>query len=153
MPEQFRIERGDNDRIKTELADFPNLLTTLSEKMNRMTGGRVFGRHPVIQLFVVAMSGYPVILQTGKFSHSTRDRPQIFDGKIETDVAVKFAVSGISRVPFVGTPHLAARVGVSSEGCRSRWRITRRVNRAARERFSREQTVSVDNEPTEIRFL
>src|SRR5215469_13532712 len=106
MPEQFRIERGDNDRIKTELADFPNLLTTLSEKMNCMIGGRVFGRHPVIQLFVVAMSSYPVILQSGKFSHFTRDRPQMFDWKIETDIAVKFAISGISRIPFVGTPDL-----------------------------------------------
>src|SRR5436309_11650650 len=153
MPEHFRIERSDNDRVKTEFADFSNLLTALSEKMNRMFGGRVFGCHSVIQLFVVALSSDAVIFDAGKFSHSARGRPEMFDWKIETDVAVKFAVSGISGVPFVSTPDLAARVGVSGEGCRSRRRITRRVNRAERERFSREQTMSVDNEPAEIRFL
>ena len=153
MPEQFRIERNDNDRVKTEFADFPNLLTALSEKMIRMFGGRICGCHSVIQLFVVALSSDAVIFDSGKFSQSARGRSQVFDWKIETDVAVKFAVSGISRVPFVSTPDLAARVGFSGEGCRSCPRITRRVNRAARDRFSREQTMSVDNEPAKIRFL
>src|SRR6266481_1140428 len=77
----------------------------------------------------------------------------MFHGKIETDVAIKFAVSGISRVPFVSIPDLATRIGVPGERRRSFRCITGRVNRAARQRFSREQTMCVDNEPADVGFL
>ena len=77
----------------------------------------------------------------------------MFHGQIETDVAIKFPVSWIAGIAFVRTPDLAAGVRIPSEGRWPRWCITGSVNGAARARHSKEQPVSVDNEPAEIRFL
>ena len=153
VPKQFRIERSDNDRVETDFADFANLLTALFQKVNCMLCCRIFGCRSVIQLFLIAASGDPMVFYAGEFSGSARDRSQMFHGQIETDVAIKFPVSWIARIAFVRTPDLAARSGITCEGRWPCWCITGSVNGAAWARRSKEQPVSVDNEPAKIRFL
>src|SRR5262245_18203193 len=53
VPKQFRIERSDNNRIKPEFTDFANLLAALFQKVDRMLCCRLFGRRPMIKLFVI----------------------------------------------------------------------------------------------------
>ncbi|KAG0506089.1 MAG: hypothetical protein Udaeo_05370 [Candidatus Udaeobacter sp.] len=77
----------------------------------------------------------------------------MFHGQIETDVAIKIPVSWIAGIAFVRTPDLAARSGITCEGSWPCWCITGSVNGAARTRRSKQQPVSVDNEPAEIRLL
>src|SRR6478672_9317311 len=137
VPKQFSIERSDNDRLETDFADFLNLLTALFQKVNCMLCCRGFGCRSVIQLFLSSASGDPMIFYTGEFSGSPRDRPQMFHGEIETDVAIKIPVSWIARISFVRTPDLAACGGIACEGrwpCRC---ITGSVNGAARARRSK----------------
>src|SRR6476660_6288101 len=114
---------------------------------------RIFRCRSVIQVFLVAASGDPMVFYAGEFSGSPCDRSQMFHGQIETDVAIKFPVSGIARIAFVRTPDLAAGVGIACEGRRARWCETGSVNGTAWAWRSKKQTVSVDNEPADIRFL
>src|SRR5438094_9780667 len=121
-----------------------------------MGGVRVsgfFGRGSIIELFFAFPTGDPVIFHTGKFPHTARDRPQMFKRKIETDVAVKFAICRIARITFFRAPNLAARVAVARERSWTRGRITWRINRALRLRIAEQQSVRVENEPSNIRFL
>src|SRR6266481_78852 len=152
VPEQFRIERSDNDRVETDFADFANLLMALFQKVNCMSRCHVFGCRSVIQLFLITASGDPMIFYTGEFSGSPRDRSQMLHGKIETDVAIKIPVSRVAGIAFARTPDLAAGVGIACEGRWPRWCITGSVNGAAWARRSKKQTVRVDNEPAEIRL-
>src|SRR4051794_1222633 len=118
-----------------------------------MFGCRIFSCRPIIQLFLIAPSGDPMIFYAGKFSASACERFQIFHGQIETDVAIKFTVSWIAGISFVCTPDLTARSGIASECSWPCWCITGTVNGAAWGRGSKEQPMSVDNEPAKIRFL
>src|SRR5215470_4382194 len=77
----------------------------------------------------------------------------MFHWEIETDVAIKIPIHRRARIPFVCTPNLAAEIGIARKNRRPRWCITRSVNGAIRPRRSGEQTVCVDNEPSEIRVL
>src|SRR5215471_11050079 len=153
VPKQFRIERSDNNRVETDFADFANLLAALFEKLNRMFCRRLFGRRPVIQLFIITASGNPMIFHAGEFSGSAGYGSQLFHWKIETDVAIKFPVSWITRITFVRIPDLAACVGIARKSRGTRWRITGNVNRAARSRFSKERAMCIENEPAKIGFL
>src|SRR6266571_5273464 len=112
VPEEFCIERNDNNWVETQFADFTNLLAVLFEKVTRMFGCRIFRRRAIIQLFLITVSGDPVILHAGKFSAPACDWSQMFHGEIETDVAIKFPVGWISWIPFVRAPDLPACVRV-----------------------------------------
>ena len=116
----------------------------LFQKVNCMLCCRIFRCRSVIQLFLIAASGDPMIFYAGEFSGSARDRSQMFHGQIETDVAIKIPVSWIARIAFVRTPDLAAGMGIACESSRPRWRITGSVNGAAWARRSKEQPVGVD---------
>src|ERR671918_2114742 len=144
VPKQFRIERSDNDRLETDFADFANLLAALFQKVNCMLCCRIFGCRSVIQLFLVAASGDPMVFYAGEFPGSVRDRSQMFHGQVETDVAIKFPVSWIAGIAFVRAPSLAAGLGIA---CESRWRcwcVTGSVNGAPWTRCSKEQPVCVE---------
>src|SRR6476620_6886699 len=71
VPKQFRVERRDDDRVET---DFANLLTALFQKVNCMLCCRIFGCRSVIQLFLIAASGDPMVFYSREFSGSARDR-------------------------------------------------------------------------------
>src|SRR6266446_299039 len=95
VPKQFGIEGSDNNWLKTQFADSANLLPALFQKVLRMFLRRIFRCGAIIQLFLITAPGDPMIFHAGEFSASARDRPQMFEGKIETDVAVKFPVGWI----------------------------------------------------------
>src|SRR5215216_1202140 len=77
VPKQFRIEWGDNDRVETDFTDFANLLTALVQKVNCMFCCRIFGCRSVIQLFLIAASGDPMVFHAREFSSSACDRSQM----------------------------------------------------------------------------
>src|SRR5439155_2411382 len=104
-------------------------------------------------LFLITASGDPVIFHAGEFSVPTRDWSQMFHGQIETDVAIKIPVGRIAWITFVRAPDLPARITIARKSRWPRWRITRRINRAAGLRFSKQQAVCLQNEPANICFL
>src|SRR5215469_10050689 len=77
VPKQFCVKRSDNDRLETEFADFLNLFTPLFQKVDCVFCCRFFGPCPVIQLFLIAASGDPMVFHSREFSGSTRDRSQM----------------------------------------------------------------------------
>ena len=83
-----------------------SLLPALFQKVARMFRRRIFRCGAIIQLFLITGPGDPMIFHAGEFSASARHRPQMFEGKIETDVAVKFPVGWIARITFMRAPDL-----------------------------------------------
>src|ERR1700751_408103 len=128
VPKQFRIERSDNVGLKTEFADFANLLAALFQKMNCVSCCRILGCPSIIHLFLITASGNPVVFYAGEFSYSVRDRPQMLYWQIETNVAIKFPVNWIAWVASLCTPDLAAGVGIACERRRSGRCIAGRID-------------------------
>src|SRR5215469_3172742 len=110
-------------------------------------------RRAIIQLFLISSSSYPMIFHAREFSAPARDRTQMLHGKIETNIAIKFPVSRISWITLVRAPDLPTCVRVSRKRRWPRRRITRRIDRTTRTRFSEQQAVCIQNEPANIRFL
>src|SRR5438128_11957101 len=77
----------------------------------------------------------------------------MLEWKIESDIAVKFAIRRIARITFLRTPNLAAGIAIARERSRTGRRVTRRINRALRCRRSKQQSVRLKNKPADIRFL
>src|SRR6267378_43004 len=75
-------------------------------------------------------SGDAMIFYAGEFPGSARNRPEMVHRKIETDIPIEFPVGWIARITFLRAPNLPARIAVARENGRSRWRVTRRINRA-----------------------
>src|SRR4051812_26463120 len=71
----------------------------------------------------------------------------MFERKFETDVAIKFSIGRIARVPLGCAPNLPARIAIARENRGPGRREAGRVNRAARSRLAKHQPVSVDNKP------
>src|ERR1700686_5146314 len=53
VAKQFSIEGSDNNWLKTQFADFANLLSPLYQKVLRMFRRRIFRCRPIIQLFLI----------------------------------------------------------------------------------------------------
>src|ERR1700732_1132641 len=153
MPEQFRVKWNDNDRIEVERAKRLKLSPSLFEKMRGVPVRGFFRCIAVVEIFFNALSGEALIFYAGEFPGSARNRPEMVHGKIETDIPIEFPVGWIARITFLRAPNLPARLAVARENGRSRCRITRRINRALWPRLCVNQTVSVENEPTQVGFL
>src|ERR1051325_10849712 len=136
VPEQFRIERSHDNRIETDFPDFTKLLPALFQKVNCMLRRCSLGCHSIIKLLPITAPCDPMIFYSAKLSCTACDGSQMFHWQIKTDVAIKFAVSWIAGVAFLRPPHLAAGLRIPCEGGRTRWRITRSINGAARTRRS-----------------
>ena len=108
MPKQFCIEWSDNNWVETQFADFANLLPALFQKVTGVFRRGIFCRRAIIQLFFITASCDPVILHAGEFSAPARDRSQMFNGEIETYVAIKFPIGWIARITFLHAPDLPA---------------------------------------------
>src|SRR6266699_3593465 len=106
VTKQFGVEWDDNYWIKTGFANLANLLPPLFKKVRSMRFHRFFRCLAIIQFFFLAASGNAIIFHAGKSSASTRDWTQMLHWKIETDVAIKFTVSRIAWIAFMGAPDL-----------------------------------------------
>src|SRR5882724_11589705 len=115
--------------------------------------GRFFGLGPIVNLLFRFASRDALIFHTGKFSRTARDRSQMLQWKVESDIAIKFAICRIARITFLRTPNLAARIAIARERSRTCRGVTRCVNRALWSRSSKQQSVRVENQPADIRFL
>src|ERR1043166_1026179 len=115
--------------------------------------GRAFRRGAIIQFLLGAAAGDPVIFHSGKLAHPARDRPEMLQRKIEANVAIEFAISGVAGIAFVRAPDLAARIAVAGERRRAGAGVAGRVNRAMRLRGAKEQAVRVEDEPADVRLL
>src|SRR6266446_923508 len=153
MPKQFRVKWNDNDRVEVERAESLELLSSLFEKMSGVPVRGFFRCTAIVEIFFNAPSGDAMIFYTGEFPDSARDRPEMVHRKIETDIPIEFPVGWIARITFLRAPNLPARIAVPRENGRSRWRVTRRINRALWPRLSVNQTVSIENEPTQVGCL
>ena len=69
---------------------------------------RFFSRGAIVKILVLLAAGNAVIFHTGKFSDAARDRPQMLEWKIESDIAIKFPIRRIARITFFRAPNLAA---------------------------------------------
>ena len=115
MPKQLGIERGDDDWIDIERRDLAQLPATLLEKMIGVRIGRLFRRLAIVQFLFQPATGDAVIFHAGKFSHSARDRTEMFERQFPSDVAIKFAIGRIARITFLCAPNLPARIAIPRE--------------------------------------
>src|SRR5215472_3852952 len=86
VAKQFRIERRDDNRCETSVADLLNLLPALVQKVDCVLRGRIFGCVSIIELLLVIAARDSVIFHSREFSRSARDRSQMFDRQVETDI-------------------------------------------------------------------
>ena len=114
---------------------------------------RFFRRLAIIQFLLFTAPGDAMIFHTGEFSLPACDWPQMLHRKVETNVTIKFTISWTAWIALLRAPHLPARITITRENGRAGWRKARRVNRAPRRRFSKHQTVRVENEPANVCFL
>src|ERR1700730_6684475 len=153
MPKQFRVKWYDNDRIEVERAKSLKLPPSLFEKMRGVPVRGFFRCIAIVEIFFNALSGDAMIFYAGEFPGSARNRPEMVHRKIETDIPIEFPVGWIARITFLRAPNLPARIAVARKNGRSCWRITGRINRALWSPLSINQTVRIENEPTQVSFL
>ena len=146
MSKQFRVEWHNDGWIDIEGGELPKLRAPLFQKMRGMRVSSFFSLSSIVKLLLLFASSDAVIFHTGKFSHAARDRPQMLEWKIESDIAVKFAIRRIARITFLRTPNLAAGITVAPKRSRTSRRVTGRVNRAPRLRISKQKPVGIENE-------
>src|ERR1700736_539081 len=108
-----------------------NLGPALLQKMVSVSVGRFRRRCAIVELLFAATACDSMIFHPGKFPGPPRDRPEMLEWKIETDVAIKFAIGWIARIAFVCAPNLAARIAIAGEGGRACGRKNRRVDGVA----------------------
>src|SRR5438552_17445013 len=153
MSKQFRVEWHNDGWVDIEGAELPELRALMVQIMRGMRVSSFVSLSPIVKLLLRFASSDAVIFHTGKFSPAARDRPQLLEWKIESDIAVKFAIRRIARITFLRTPNLAAGIAIARERSRTGRRVTGRINRALRCRSSKQQSVRVKNKPADIRFL
>jgi len=74
-----------------------------------MRVGHFLGGGWIIKIFFAVAIGDAVILDPGEFSQRRiRARPEMFEGKLEANVAIKFPVSWIAGISFRCAPDLPA---------------------------------------------
>src|SRR5260370_38353078 len=129
---QFGVEWDDTHWIKTGFANLANLLPPLLKKVRCMRFHCFFRCPAIIQFLFLPTSGNAIIFHTGKSSPFTRDWAQMLHWKIETDVAIKFTVSRMTRITFVRAPDLPASIATAPENRWTGGRVMRRVNRPSR---------------------
>src|SRR5439155_26901957 len=132
MTKQFRIEGNDHDWIDMECAQSTKLRPALFEEVVGMCVGCFFRRGTIVQFFFRTAASDAVVFDAGELSHLARDGAEVLERKIETNVAIKFAIGGITGITFVRAPDLPARVPVAGESSRAGRRVTGRIDRAAR---------------------
>src|SRR5436190_21582238 len=104
--------------------------------MQCMRVGDLLGGGWIIKILFAVAIGDAVILDPGEFSQRRiRARPEMFEGELEADVAIKFPVRRIAGISFDCAPDLPARIAIPSKSRRSSLGEARRVNRAARPRI------------------
>ena len=108
VPEQFGVEWSHNYWIKTQSTEFAQLHLPLFNKVTGMHLDRFFRCLAIIQFFFLTASGDTKIFYAGEFSAFARDWTQMLHRKIETDVAIEFAVSRMAGIAFLRTPDLPA---------------------------------------------
>src|SRR5207253_3022963 len=113
MSKQFRVEWHNDGWIDIEGGELPKLRAPLFQKMRGMRVSSFFSLGPIVKLLLRFASSDAVIFHTGKFSHAARDRPQMLEWQIESDIAVKFAIRRIARITFLRTPNLAAGIAIA----------------------------------------
>src|SRR5881392_1207743 len=107
----------------------------------------------IVKLLLSVPPRDAMIFDPGKFSNRRgQSRPEMFERKFETDVAIKFAISRIARITLGRAPDLPARIAIARENRGPGWREAGRVNRTARSRLAKHQPVGVDDEPAHARF-
>src|SRR2546423_1929395 len=153
MAEQLRIERRHDDRIEIEGSQIVELLPPRAQEMRGMRIGNARRHHRLVRfLFAIAISD-AVVLDAGEFSQRrSLSGPDMFEGKFKADVAIKFPIRRITRIPFRCAPDLPARIAIARKrGGPGRGKAGR-VNRAARPWLAEHQAVGVDDEPAQVRF-
>src|SRR5438128_10869696 len=100
MTKQFRVERDNDDWIDIERSELSKLRAALFQEVRGVRISGFFSRGPIVKLLFNLSPRDAVIFHAGKFSHTARDWPQMLKWKIETDVAVKFAIRRIARITF-----------------------------------------------------
>ena len=143
----------DDDRFEIRFANFGQLPSPLLEIMSGVRVRHFFGRRAIVKFLLVAATGDAVIFDADKFAHAARDKIDIFERKIESDVAIEIPIGRIARITFLRAPNLTARFAIARENGRPGRGKIRRVNRAARTRFAEHHAVRVENGPADVRFL
>src|SRR6266566_67317 len=108
MPEQFGVEWNHYYWIKTHSTEFVQLPLPLFNKVSGMRLDCFFRCLAIVQFFFLTAPGDTKIFYAGEFSASKRDWAQMLHRKIETDIAIEFAVSRMAGIAFLRTPDLPA---------------------------------------------
>src|SRR2546423_2313579 len=132
MAEQLRIERRHDDRIEIEGSQIVELLPPRAQEIRGMRIGNTRRRHRLVRfLFAIAISN-AVVLDAGEFSQRrSLAGPDMFEGKFKADVAIKFPIRRITRIPFRCAPDLPARITIARKRGGPVPGETGRVKRAA----------------------
>src|ERR1043166_7882724 len=144
VPEQFGIERNHDDWIEIRRDQSAEFFTALLDEMHRVRLSCSLRCGAIVQFLFRMAAGDPVVFHAGKLAHAARDRAEMLQRQIETDVAIEVTICWIARVTFVRAPDLPARIAIAGERRRASARVTRRVNRAVRLRVPEEQAVRIE---------
>src|SRR5689334_18817412 len=153
MTEKFGIEWCDHEWIEIVGIESSKLFATLFQEVDCMRVRGSFRGRTIVQLLRFFFSSDAIVFNPGEFSDAARHWAQMFHRKVETDVAIKFAISRMPRVTFFRAPDLPARISITRKSRGARGGVTRRVNGPLRLGIPKKQAVRVEDEPAEIRFL
>src|SRR4030095_2088138 len=136
MPKKFGIERNDHNRVKPRRSDFTDLTPAFLEKMKGLPFGDSFCSDWMVELLLATGPGDAVILHAGEFPGAVSNWSQMFQWKVESGVAIKLPVRGVTRITSLCAPTLSALITIARKSVRPARRVTRCINRSTRTRFS-----------------
>src|SRR6202022_666563 len=128
-----------------------NLFYAADQEVARVIVGRSFSPARYVDLLVGSASGDSMIFDSSKFSVAVRRQKwtKIVEIQVKTDIPIKIAVGGISRIPFQGAPDLFARFTISPKSSGSGNRKAWREYCITRSRIAKHQSMSIQAEPTQ----
>ena len=156
MAKKFRVVGRKKQRFAPH--DSSEMLHLADARIEKMLG--VFRRHfqcgvAIIRQFFGKPTCDLMIFDSGEPAKFWRwqMRFDVIEIQIETDVAVEIAILNVAGITFFAAPDLARGIEVATECSQTVRRKNRREYAVARTRFRVENSVRVDDEPADVRFL
>ncbi len=105
------------------------MFLAVKHKIARVFGGPVKGDRRLVWLFMIGLSGNPIIFysQVAALAVSVKIGFYIVIVQVETDVAVKITIGEIARITFFGAPNLLGRLQVPTESRNSGRAVNRGI--------------------------
>ena len=108
VSKQLGIKRHNDDRFKIARPEFIDLPAPLLEIVSRMFIRGFLSCLAIVKFLLAGATSDAVIFDADKFANAARDKVDLFEREIESDVAIEIPINRVARITFLRAPNLTA---------------------------------------------